>query len=145
MSCWNTGCWGAGICTKPSNHLILCCPLRFLPSIFPGIRVLFNELAVRIRRPKYWSFSFTISPSNEYSGLISLRMDWFDPFHGSQPCHGKGVLITQWSLEPCRAGHPRQKGHNVEFWQTGAHWKRQWQLTWVFLLWVPHKQYEQVK
>ena len=62
----------------PSNHLILCCPLLLLPSIFPSIRVLSNELALRIRWPKYWNFSFSISPSSEYSGLISFRMDWFD-------------------------------------------------------------------
>ena len=59
------------------NHLILS-PLLFLPSIFPSIRVFSNELALHIRWPKYWSFSFSISPSNEYSGLISFRMDWFD-------------------------------------------------------------------
>ena len=62
----------------PSNHLILCCPLLLLPSIFPNIRVFSNESALHIRWPKYWSFSFSISPSNEYSGLISLRIDWFD-------------------------------------------------------------------
>ena len=62
----------------PSNHLILCCPLLFLPSIFPSTRVFSNELALHIRWPKYWSFSFGISPSNEYSGLISFRMDRFD-------------------------------------------------------------------
>ena len=60
------------------NHLILCCPPLLLPSIFPSIRVFSNESALRIRWPKYWSFSFNISPSNEYSGLISFRMDWFD-------------------------------------------------------------------
>ena len=62
----------------PSNHLILCCPLLFPPSIFPSIRVFSNELVLPIRWPKYWSFSFSISPSNEYSGLISFRMDWLD-------------------------------------------------------------------
>ena len=62
----------------PSNHLILCCPLLLLPSIFPNIRVFSNESALRIRRPKYWSFSFIISPSNEHPGLISFRMDWLD-------------------------------------------------------------------
>ena len=62
----------------PSNHLIFCRPLLLLPSIFPSIRVFSNESALRIRWPKYWSFSFSISPSNEYSGLISFRMDWFD-------------------------------------------------------------------
>ena len=61
----------------PSNHLILCPPL-LLPSVFPSIRVFSKELAFHIRWPKYWSFSFSISPSNEYSGLICFRMDWFD-------------------------------------------------------------------
>ena len=61
-----------------SNHLILCCPLLLLPSIFPTIRVFSNESAPCIRWPRYWSFSFNISPSNEYSGLISFRIDWFD-------------------------------------------------------------------
>ena len=62
----------------PSNHLILCCPLLLLPSIFPSIRVFSNESALFIRWPKYSSFSFNISPSKEYSGLISFRMDWLD-------------------------------------------------------------------
>ena len=62
----------------PSNHLILCRPLLLLPSIFPSIRVFSNESALLIRWQKYWSFSFSISPSNEYSGLISFRMDWLD-------------------------------------------------------------------
>ena len=62
----------------PSSHLILCHPLHLLPSIFPSIRVFSNESALHIRWPKYWSFSFNISPSNEYPGLISFRMDWFD-------------------------------------------------------------------
>ena len=62
----------------PSNHLILCHPLFLLPSIFPSIRVFSNESALRIRWPKYWSFSFNIRPSNEHPGLISFRMDWLD-------------------------------------------------------------------
>ena len=62
----------------PSNHLILCCLLLLLPSIFPSIRVFSNELALCIKWPKYWSFSFSIFSSNEYSGLIFFRMDWFD-------------------------------------------------------------------
>ena len=62
----------------PSNHLILCCPLLLLPSIFPHIRVFSNESIFCIRWPNYWSISFSISPSNEYSGLISFRMDWLD-------------------------------------------------------------------
>ena len=63
---------------KQSNHLILCHPLLLLPSIFPSIRVFSNESALRIRWPKYWSFSFNIRPSNEYPRLISFRMDWLD-------------------------------------------------------------------
>ena len=62
----------------PSNHLILCHPLLRLPSIFPSIRVFSNESALHIRWPKYWSFSFSISPSNEHPGLFSFRMDWLD-------------------------------------------------------------------
>ena len=64
----------------PSNHLILCHPLLFLPSIFPSIRVFLNESVFCIKWPKFWSFSFSITPSNEYSGLISSRMDWLDLF-----------------------------------------------------------------
>ena len=70
----------------PLNHLILCRPLLLLPSIFPSISIFPNELALHTRWPKYWSFSFSISPSNEYSGLISFRMDWLDllTVHGTQ-------------------------------------------------------------
>ena len=67
----------------PSNHLVFCCPLLLLPSIFPSIRVFSNESVLRIRWPKYWSFSFSISPSNEHSGLISFRMDWIT----ESPCY----------------------------------------------------------
>ena len=63
---------------KPSNHLILCCPLPLLPSIFPSIRVFSNESVILIRWPKYWSFSFMISPSKEYLGLVPFRIDWLD-------------------------------------------------------------------
>ena len=62
----------------PSNHLILCCPLLLLPPILPSNRVFSNESVLHIRWPKYWSFNFSINPSNEYSGLISFRMDWLD-------------------------------------------------------------------
>ena len=62
----------------PSNNLVICCPLLLLPSIFPSVRIFSNESVLRSRWPKYWSFSFSIIPSNEYSGLISFRMDWLD-------------------------------------------------------------------
>jgi len=83
----------------PSNHLILCCPLLLLLSIFPSIRVFSNESILCIRCPKYWSFSFNISPSNEHPGLISFRMDWLD-LHAVQgthksllQCHSSKALI----------------------------------------------------
>ena len=89
---------------RPTNHLILCHPLLLLPSIFPSIRVFFNELALCIMWPKYWRFSFSISPSNEYSGLISFRIDWFD-FLGAQGTlksllqhHRSKALIFQCSI-----------------------------------------------
>ena len=66
------------VLVMPSNHLILCHPLLLLPSIFPNIRVFSDESVLHIRWPKYWSFSFNISPSNEHPGLISFRMDWLD-------------------------------------------------------------------
>ena len=68
----------SSVSAMSSNHLILCRPLQLLPSIFPSIRVFSNESALHIRWPKYWSFSFNISPSNEYPGLISFRMNWLD-------------------------------------------------------------------
>ena len=76
-----------------SNHLILCNPIFLLPSVFPSIRVFSNESALRIRWPKCWSFSFSISPSNEYSGLISFRIDWFD------------LLVVQGTLESLLQHH----------------------------------------
>ena len=109
----------------PSNHLILCHPFFLLPSIFPSIRVFSNESALSIRWPKYWSFSFNISPSNEYSGLTSFRMDWLDllavqgslksllQHHSSILCHsaffivqpshpymtiGKTISLTRWTF-----------------------------------------------
>ena len=102
----------------PSNHLILCCPLLLLTSIFPSIRVFSSESALHIRWPKYWSFSFSICPSNEYSGLISSRIDWFDllavqgtlkvfssttvqkcQFFGAQPSLRSNIHIHTWLLE----------------------------------------------
>ena len=77
----------------PSNHLILCRPLLLLPSIFPSIRVFSNESALCIRWPRYWSFSFSISPFKEYSGLISFRMEWLD------------LLVVQGALKSLRQHH----------------------------------------
>ena len=77
----------------PSNHLILCCPLLLLPSIFPSIRVFSNESILRIRWPKYWSFRFSLSPSNEHPGLISFRMDWL------------GLLAVQGTLKSLLQHH----------------------------------------
>ena len=77
----------------PSNHLILCHPLLLLSSTFPSIRVFSNESVLHIRWPKYWSFSFSISPSTEYSGLISFRMDWFDLL-----AVWKGKKIGHWKM-----------------------------------------------
>ena len=97
----------------PSNHLILCHPLFLLPSVFPSIRVFSNELALPIRWPKYWNFSFSISPSNEFSGLISFRMDWLDllavqrtlnsllQHHGSKASilgHSTFLIVQLWYL-----------------------------------------------
>ena len=83
----------------PSNHLILCHPLLLLPSIFPSIRVFSNEPVLRSRWPKYWSFSFSISPSNEYSGLISFRIDWLDllTVQGTLQHHSSKASILQYS------------------------------------------------
>ena len=89
---WNAACQASVLLTMPSsspkflsiesvmpsNHLILCCPLLLLPLILPSIRVFSNESTPHIRWPKYWSFSFSLSPSNEYSGLITFKIDWFD-------------------------------------------------------------------
>ena len=107
----------------PSNHLILCRTLLLLPSIFPSIRVFSNESVLRIRRPKYWSFSFNISPSNAYSGLISFRIDWFDllavqgtlksllqhpSLKASIPRHSAHWILPKWSsVAAGDAGVPR--------------------------------------
>ena len=96
----------------PSNHLILCCPLLLLPSIFPSIRVFSNESALHIR-PKYWSFSFSISPLNEYSELISFRIDWFDLFavQGTlkslfQHHNSKVSILWYWAFFMVQLSHP---------------------------------------
>ena len=88
----------------PSNHLILCCPLLSLPSLLPSISVFSHELPLRIRWPKYWSFSFSISPSSEYSGLISFRIDCSDlALQGSTPAPQLGISFSAHSLFYCPA------------------------------------------
>ena len=79
-----------------SNYLILCYPVLLLPSVFSSIRVFSNELALCIRRPKYWSLSFSTSPSNEYSGLISFRIDWFDHSVQETPQHHNLKALVLW-------------------------------------------------
>ena len=96
----------------PSNHLILCHPLLLLPSILPSIRVYSNESALCIRWPKYWSFSFNISPYNEYSGLISFRMDWLD------------LLAVQGTLESLLQYHI--VWHGLNFWLILECWWNAW-------------------
>ena len=97
----------------PSNNLILCCPLLPLPLIFPSIRVFSNELAFHIRWPKYWSFSFSISPSNEHPGLISSRMDWLDllAVQGTlksllQHHSSKGSILLHSAFSTVQLSHP---------------------------------------
>ena len=88
----------------PYNHLILCRSILFLPSIFPSIRVFSNESVLHIRWPKYWCFSFSISPSNEYSGLVSFRIHWFDllavqgTFMSLLQHHSSKASVPQWSV-----------------------------------------------
>ena len=108
----------------PSNHLILCRPLLLPPSIFPSIRVFSNESVLHIRWPKYWSFSFSISPSNEYSGLISFRIDWFDLlavqetlenlFHTTVQKHQFfGAQLSLWSNSQSMLGYC--KNHSFDY------------------------------
>ena len=138
----------------PSSHLILCHPFLLLPSIPPRIKVFSNESVLCIRWAKYWNFSFSISPSNEYSGLISFRVDWFD------------LLAVQWTLKSLLQHHNSkaailwrsafflmvQLSHS--YMTTGktialniwtfvgkvGHWRRKWQPTPVFLLGESHGQ-----
>ena len=126
----------------PSNHLILCHPLLLLPSIFPSIRVFYNESVLPIRWPKYWSFSFILSPFNEYSGLISFRMDWLDllavqgtlksllQHHSSKASilwhsifHGSSVVKNMPAVQEMR----------FDPWVGKIPWSRKWQPTPVFL------------
>ena len=107
-----------------SNHLILCCLLLLLSSVFPSIRVFSNESALHIRWPKYWSFSFSISPSNEYSGLISFNIDWFDllavqgTLESSLAPQFKGISSLVFSLFYCPAPtsvHDYWKNHRFDY------------------------------
>ena len=102
----------------PSNHLILCRPLLLPPSIFPSIRVFSNESVLPIRWPKYWSFSFSISPSNEYSGLISFRMDWLN------------LLAVQGTLKSLLQHHSSKAS---VLWSSAFFRRRRWHPTPVFL------------
>ena len=95
----------------PSNHLILCHLLVLLPSVFPRIRVFSNELSLHIRWPKDWSFSFGISPSNEYSGLISFRIDWFDLFTVQQTLKSLLQHNSKASIFQCSAFLMVQPSH----------------------------------
>ena len=102
----------------PSNHLILCHPLFLLPSIFPSIRGFSNESVLHIRWPKYWSFSFSISPCNEYSGLISFRIDWFDLLAVQSTL--KSLLqhhSSKASILQCSAFFIVQLSHPHEYWE----------------------------
>ena len=97
----------------PSKHLILCGPLLLLPSIFPSIRVFFNDSVICVKWPKYWSFSFSISPSNEYSGLISFRIDWLDllAVHGTlksllQHHSSKASIVQRLAFFIVQLSHP---------------------------------------
>ena len=101
------------VSVMPSNHLILCHPLFLLPSIFPSIGVFSNESALRIRWPKYWSFSFKISPTNEHPGLISFRMDWLDLLAVQrtlksllQCCSSKASILRRLAFFIVQLSHP---------------------------------------
>ena len=102
----------------PSNHLILCRSLLLLPSILPSIRVFSNESALCLRWPKYWSFSFSVGPSSEYSGLISFRMDWLVSFQESSPTpHFKSInsLVLSFLHSPTLTSiHDHWKNHSLD-------------------------------
>ena len=120
----------------PSNHLILCHPLLLLPSIFPNIRVFSHESALRMRWPKYWSFSFNISPSNEHPGLISFRMDWLDllAVHGTHK-----TLLQHHSLKAlCCSSWGRKESDTIE----QLNWtelKHKYHIKWFNIKYTPIK------
>ena len=113
----------------PSNHLILCYPFLLLPSIFPSIRVFSNDLALRITWPKYWSFNFNISPSNEHQGVISFRMDWLDLLAGQGTCKS---LLQHYSSKPSILWHSAFL--IVQFSCPYDYWKNH-SLDWMDLCW----------
>ena len=115
----------------PSNHLILCHPLLLLPSIFPSIRVFSNESVLHIRWPEYWNFSFSISPFNEYSGVISFKMDWLDLLVAQgtlksllQQCSSKASILRHSAFFIVQLSHPYMPtGKNHSFDQTDLCWQ----------------------
>ena len=125
----------------PSNHLMLCCPLLFLPSIFPSIRVFSNESVLRIKWPKDWSFSFIISPSNKYSGLISFRMDWLNFFavQGTlksflQHHSSKASIFQHSAFFMVQHLHIHEYWKNHSFDYTDLCWQRIYIYTTIFLV-----------
>ena len=153
-----------------SSHLILCDPLLLLPPIPPSIRVFSNESTLCMRWPKYWSFSFNISPSNEHPGLICFRMDWLDllavqgtlksllqhhsskasilqrsAFFTVQLSHpymttGKTIALTRWTFVDKVMSLLFNMLSTSSLVACGVHWRREWQSTSVFLPWEPHEQ-----
>ena len=117
----------------PPNHLTLCHPLLLLPSIFPSIRVFSKESALHVRWPKYWSFSFSISPSNEHSGLISFRMDWLDllAVQGTlksllQHCSSKASILRCSAFFIVQLSHPYMTtGKTIALWHVGSYFPKQ--------------------
>ena len=145
----------------PSNHLVLCCPLLLLPPIFPSIRVSSNESALHISWTKYWSFSFSIRPFSEYSGLISFRMDWLDllavqgtpkspPIPQLKSINSFGAIANvdiYHLVTLCRASevvpvvkNPPARRHGFNPWVTKIPWRRKWQPTPVLLPGKAHGQ-----
>ena len=122
----------------PSNYLILCLPILFLPSTLPSIRVFSSESVLCNKWPKYWSFPFSICPSNEYSGLVSFRIDWFDllEVQGTlknlfQHHSSKASILQHSAFFMVQLSHPYMT--TGDFWQNVVHWRREWQITSVSL------------
>ena len=136
----------------PSDHLLLCRPLLLLPSIFPSVRVFSNELALCISWPTYWSFSFSISPSNDYSGLISFRMDWFDLLAVQKTIkrllqHHSSKSSTLWhsAFFMVQLLHPYVTTGKTMAFTSVVHWRQEWQTTSVSLLRAPQESMKRQK